>query len=134
MEKPLYKCMTKATNQETSEPQRSLNWALSHRGWFRIFADRIECGPWRIPFSTVRDAVLFRSRQSSISVSVLMVRAGTETYQFGFNPWAHPERYLAVVYREERVKLKLSPFSLALRAVGVLFLLYWFWMELHPAS
>jgi hypothetical protein len=63
-----------------------------------------------------------------------MVRAGTETYQFGFNPWAHPERYLAVVYREERVKLKLSPFSLALRAVGVLFLLYWFWMELHPAS
>ena len=134
MEKPLYKCMTKATNRETGEPQRSLNWALSHRGWFRIFADRIECGPWQIPFSAIREAVLFRSRQSFIPVSILMIRAGTETYQFGFNPWAHPEKYLAIAYREERVKLKLSPFSLALRAVGVLLLLYLLWMGFHGAS
>jgi hypothetical protein len=60
-----------------------------------------------------------------------MIRTGTETYQFGFNPWAHPEKYLAIPYHEERVKLRLSPFSLAVRIVAVLLLLYLLWTELH---
>jgi hypothetical protein len=104
--------MTKATRRETGELRLSVNWVLSRRGWFKVFPDRIECGDWSIPFSDIEEPILYHSRQAFVPVSVLKIRAGAETYQFGFNPWANPERHLPIPYRQERVSLKMSLSSL----------------------
>lgn len=131
MERPLYRCMTKATNRELGEPRLSQNWLWSRRGWFKVFPDRVACGDWDIPFSEIQEVVLYRSRWSFMPVSVLKIRVAGETYQFGFNPWAHPEAHLSIPYREENVKLRLSLFSFAVRAISILVLLYLVWTELR---
>lgn len=87
---------TKATTRESGKPRRSGAWVTARRGWFKVFADRVECGDWKIPFAAVERAVLYTGRQFFIPVSVLELRSEDRTYQFGFNPWAHPEQHLAL--------------------------------------
>lgn len=63
-----------------------------------------------------------------IPVSVLHLITADGSYQFGFNPWARPLKYLDVLTpEEESVRLKYSPFSVAVRLLAFAFLVYWFW-------
>ncbi|MFO0552403.1 MAG: hypothetical protein U0271_28705 [Polyangiaceae bacterium] len=130
MTAPIYRCWTKATDAEAGPPRYSGNWAVARRDWFRIYADRVECGDWRIEGSDVEEAVLFSARQMLIPVLVLSIRTATKTYQFGFNPWARVADYLPFRFRRERAQLGYSAFSVALRVFLVAYLLYWAWRRL----
>lgn len=125
METPIYKCWCKATNAETGELRYSQNWLVARRAWFRVYDDRVECGDWRIPFESVTSTTLFRVRLMIGTAKGLRIETGTETYLFGFNPWASPEKHLDLELKEESTRLKYSPFSLALRIVTVGLLIYW---------
>jgi hypothetical protein len=127
MTEQIYKCWTKATNKERGTLRRSHNWIASRRAWFKIFTDRIECGDWNIPFAEIQEAVVYRGRQMRIPVTVLQIEALGQTYQFGFNPWANPVKYLSLPYREERVTIKYSAFSLAVRVIIACYLIYLTW-------
>ena len=59
MTEPSYKCWVKATNRESGVPRRSGNWVAAKRGWFNVFADRLECGRWTIPVASIRKAVMY---------------------------------------------------------------------------
>ena len=129
MTEPIYKCLTKVTNKAAGTPSHSFNWVISRRGWFKIFTDRIECGNWKIPFAEVQEMLVYRGKQMLIPVTVLQIETSGETYQFGFNPWANPIKYLSVPYREERVRIKYSVFSIAVRVIIVCYLIYLIWLK-----
>lgn len=125
--KSLYFCWTKGTNRESGEPRFAFAWATSRRGWFKVFADRVECGNWTIPFSEVQQVTVFRSRMNWVPVTVLRFELAHQTYQFGFNPWAKPDQHLKVPYREETVKMRYSLFSALVRMFLLVYLAYAIW-------
>lgn len=128
MTAPLYRAWTKGTDQEPGAPRYSANWATARRAWFRVYDDRVECGDWVIPASAVQDAVLYESRQWFMPVSVLAVTTAARTWQFGFNPWARVAEHLPFAFRRERVRLRYSAFSVAVR---VLLLGYVAWVAVR---
>ena len=129
MTTPIYKCWTKATNREGGTLRRSQNWITSRRSWFKIFTDRIECGNWNIPFAEMQEVVVYRGKQMLIPVTVLKIEAFGQTYQFGFNPWANPIKYLSIPYRKEKVRVKYSVFSIAVRVIIACYLIYLIWRK-----
>ena len=122
-----YKCWCKATSREEAEPRYSHNWVASKRAWFKVFEDRIECGSWTIPFSEVKEAVIYNAKQMFIPVQILQVVTEQGNFQFGFNPWATPTKHLALNMRQEEVRLKYSPFSIVVRVLVLGYLAYWVW-------
>ena len=127
MAEPLYKCWAKATDKDAGAHKYSLYWVTSRRAWFKVFDDRVECGDWVLPNSAIRDAVLFKSRQWFIPVSVLRLKTDRKTCQFGFNPWCRVEEHLPLEVRTEKVKARYSAFSLFLRLFLIVYLIYWYW-------
>ncbi len=125
-----YKCFCKATNHEVREPRYSNNWLAARRGIFKVYDDRVECGDWIIPYSEIEHAHIYRTKQMFIHVNVLQLISATGTYQFGFNPWANPFKYLGVKCDESEVKLGYSVFSVVFRVLLVLCLGYWVWNKL----
>jgi hypothetical protein len=128
---PLSQCWTKATDAEPGPPRYSANWALARRARFKSYPDRIECGDWVIPATDVRDAVLYEARQWFIPVYVLAVSTERRTWQFGFNPWCKVAAHLPFAFRRERVRLRHSAFSLAVRALLVAYLAFVLWRFLR---
>jgi hypothetical protein len=123
----LYKCMTKGTKQEDSEPRYSQNWLVARRGSFCIFDDKVKCGDWIINFTDIAKLIIYRTKQLLIPVKVLHFITTKGNYQFAFNPWAQPEKYLMKLNPEEKnVKLKYSIFSIILRIIILGCLLIYF--------
>ena len=106
-----------------------MSWVVAKRAWFEVFADRVECGDWNIPFAGVTSATVYRTSQLFIPVRVLQLETEGCTYQFGFNPWANPCPSLSLPITEERASLGMSPASLLLRVAVVLALAYWAWKK-----
>ena len=128
LEAPLYKCLTKASDREAGVPRRSANWAVSRRGFFRVFRDRVEVGDWRISFADVGRATLYSFPYLFFfKASVLELEANGRTYQFGFNPWAHPEEHFPIPVEEREEKLQYSPFSIAVRVLVAAYIVYLIW-------
>ena len=128
MERPLYTCMTKGTDRAEGTPQFGMHWAVSRRGRFKVYPDRVELGDWRIPFASVERAVLYRFPYLPfVSARVLELEAGGRTYQFGFNPWAHPERHFSIAVEERETKARYSTFSVVLRVALLVYLAYLLW-------
>ena len=115
--KKIYSCITKVAKNENGNPRYSANWIVAKRGVFSVFEDCIECGNWKILFSEIKIAKLYKTKQMFIPVNVLELQTEKETFQFGFNPWANPFKYLKINYEIENVKLKMSKFSLIIRIV-----------------
>ena len=124
-----YKCFCKATNREDKEPRYSHNWVAAKRAMFKVFDDRIECGAWNIPFSEIKSAHLYKTKQMFIPVNVLQLVTEKGNYQFGFNPWATPFKHLGVEYGQSEIKLGYSKFSIALRILLVAYIGYLVWEE-----
>jgi hypothetical protein len=123
----LYRCMTKGTKREDSEPRYSQNWVLARRGVFCIFENKVTCGDWTINFSDVTKLTFYKTRQLLIPVKILHFTTVNGNYQFGFNPWAKPEKYLIKLNPEQKtVKLKYSKFSIILRITILVYLLIYF--------
>ena len=126
----MYRCWTKATDRETGPPRRSQNWVVARRGWFKVFADRLECGDWSIPLGSIRKAVMYEGRSMFMPARVLEVQAERGTFQFGFSPWVSVDRHLPFQYDRVKVKLGFSPFSIVVRVVALGYLLYVIWRAL----
>ena len=122
-----YKCFCKATNREDREPRYSHNWVTAKRAWFKLFDDRVECGSWRIPFSEVKSAHVYKTTQMWIPVTVLQLITEEASYQFGFSPWARPIEHLPLEYEQSDVILEYSTYSIVIRILLVLYLAYWIW-------
>ena len=119
MRKPLYECMTKGlAGEEPGQIVRSQKWVVSRRGTLEIYDDRVVCGDWNVPFSLATDIVLYKGWQFPFPLKVLELVVLDKAYQFGINGWCRPEPHLPEGYRTEKLKMQLSPFSIAARAVA----------------
>ena len=124
-----YKAWCKATNREDSEPRYSANWLASKRAWFKVFDDRIECGSWEIPKKSIHKAIVYKTKQMFIPVTVLQLITEDGSYQFGFNPWTKPAEHLGIEVEEQFITLKYSFFSLFIRVAALAYVGYWIWLE-----
>ena len=88
-------------------------------------ASNVEIGPFPTP--AIQEAVLYKSRQALIPVSVLRLVTADSEYQFGFNPWIQMERHLLFQFNTEEVTLKRSTFSLMVRVAVLAYLISWLW-------
>ena len=124
-----YKCQAKASDRENGSPRRGAAWVKSRRGWFKVFDDRVEFGDWIIPAAAVQEAVLFEMRQLFIPVFVLQLTAAEATYQFGCNPWSRVVRFQPFAVERRRAKLGYSAFSIVIRVVIAVAVIYWLWQQ-----
>ncbi|MGI5172677.1 hypothetical protein H0R92_03625 [Treponema sp. OMZ 840] len=125
MSKPLYRCITKATNKEAGEGVRySQNWVLARRAIFKVYEKEIRCGDWLFDTDKIQNAVLYHIRQMLIPGSVLEFTYEDTVYQFGFNPWAHPEKYFSFPIETKKAKMRYSPLSLAVRVFVLILIAY----------
>lgn len=127
MTQPLHSCLTKATIEEGDDIRRSENWLMSRRARLKVMPDALVCGDWTIPYASIDDAVLFRTRNLFIPCYVLRVKADGKIYQFGLNPGRYWSGELPFSVRRERMRLRYSPYSIAVRLALVSSIIYWAW-------
>lgn len=128
MDQPRYRCLTKGSDWERGTPRSGANWVLARRGLFTVFADRVELGDWRIPFSEIERAIEYRIPYLFLfRFSVLEIEAGGRVFQFGFNPWANPAKHLPFAVERQEAKLGRSIYSVLLRLAILAYLGYLFW-------
>lgn len=123
----LHTCMTKATTAEGDDIRHSFNWVVSRRASLTITSEALICGDWRIPYDTIDEAVLFQTRQWFIPCYVLRVKVKERIYQFGLNPNRFWKGELPFAVTRERMRLKHSTYSIAVRIAFVAALVYWLW-------
>lgn len=129
VEKPLYRCMTKGSREESSEPRASLNWLIAKRGWLRVYPDRVECRKWRIPYADVRKATLYRFKHLFMKSAVIHFETADGHYQFGINPWASPEDHIDLDFEEKETVFRYSTFSKVLRLSLIAYVAFWVWYD-----
>ncbi len=123
----LYRCFTKATISTGDQRQYGPRWVTSRRALLRVYDDRLECGNWMIPYAGMTDAVLYSFRSSFLRIPgyVLTVTTPEKTYHFGLNGWGKFwNGELPFPVRREQGQLKFSGFSIALRILLLVYLLY----------
>jgi hypothetical protein len=133
MASPIYRAWTKAIRTDDRTPEYSASWTAARRGWLNVFTDRLECGNITIPVDAVGDAVLYEARQWFIPVYILTVASADGTYQFGLNPWTNIGRHLPFPFRRERIRLRYSAFSIAVRVALVAYAVYWLYRRFVAA-
>ena len=123
----LFRCMTKATTAEGDDIRRSLNWITARRGILKIYDNHLELGSWHLHNSDFDEAILFSVRQTFIPGYVLRIKSQGTIYQFGLNYNRFWKQELPFSVEHRSMKLKLSWFSLIIRAVSLIFLGYLLW-------
>ena len=129
MEKPIYRCMTKATTAEGENLRRSLNWVVARRAILKVMPDALVCGDWRIPYNQIDEAILF-SIWSIYPGFLLRVRSGETVYQFGLNWNPFWKRELPFPVSREKGKLKYSTFSIIARVILLGYVAYIVWKHM----
>ncbi|HOX46883.1 MAG TPA: hypothetical protein PK668_25015 [Myxococcota bacterium] len=120
----LHRCWTKATTAEGDAVRRSFSWVIARRGFLKVFADRLECGSWVIPYADMSEAVLFSTRQLFFHGYVLRVKAGGRTYQFGLNPGRFWEGELPFPVKRQEMAMGYSWYSIAIRLAALVSIAY----------
>jgi hypothetical protein len=133
MASPVYQAWVKAIRTDGTTPGYSASWLMAHRGWLYVFPDRIECGDTVISAEGSKEAVLYEARQWFIPVHILAVTTANGTWQFGLNPWAKIASHLPFAFRRERVRLRYSAFSIAIRAALIAYVVYLVFRRFAPA-
>jgi len=124
-EELINKYWCKGTNREDKEPRYSHNWVSAKRAWFKIYSDHFECGSWNIKFDKINKINIYKSKQLFIPVKILHIITDKQSYQFGFNPWASPEKDITLNIEEQNINLKYSIFSTVLRIILLIYIIYW---------
>jgi hypothetical protein len=121
----VYKAWTKAIRSGGGPPECGADWISALRGWLKVLPEGIEFGDVYIAASEVKDAVLYEARQWLI-VPVYILAVSTESghWQFGLNPWTDVGPHLPFPYRTERVRLRYSKFSIAVRIILLSYLIF----------
>jgi hypothetical protein len=126
----LHQCMTKATTAEGDDIRHSLNWVTSRRAMLKITPDALICGDWTLPYSEFDEAVLFTAKQwLIIPVHILKVKTGGKIYQFGLNPGKYWKGELPFSAVREKTHIAYSPYSLAVRVLLLVAVVYTLWRE-----
>ncbi|MEM9627090.1 MAG: hypothetical protein AAGA21_12715 [Pseudomonadota bacterium] len=128
-EKPIYKCITKGSRSEASEPRASFNWMVARRGFLKVYPNRVECGNWQVPYADVKKATLYRFRHMFMKAAVIHLETTDGYYQFGLSPWASPEAHIALDFEEKETAFKYSTFSILLRLALIPYVGFWVWYE-----
>lgn len=121
----LYKCLTKATHKKKGDPKHSPHWITARRASFCVYDEHIKCGNWYLKVNEIKNPILFKSRQGFIKFDVIQFDYENQTYQFGFNPWAHPSKYINVDFKIEYKNMKYSTFSLIIRLILIAIIIYY---------
>jgi len=124
---PIHRCMTKGVHGAADQFEYGLGWVTSRRATLKVFRDRLECGNWTIPFSSIEQAVLFETKQWFIPCYVLKVRTNDSTYQFGLNPGKFWSGELPFEVERQKGRLKYSAFSIAIRVVLAAGIIWYFY-------
>jgi len=119
--------MVKATTAEGEEIRRSFNWAVARRAIFKVMPDSLVCGDWTILYNQIDDAILFSVRSLFIPGYILIIKAQGKIYQFGLNWNPFWRKDLPFPVKREKGKLGYSAFSIIVRIIALVFLLYWLW-------
>lgn len=127
--KPLYRCMTKGVRGASEAFEHGLSWVTSRRAFLTVWPDRLECGDWSIPHSTITQAVLFKTRQMFIPCYILKLQTQDATYQFGLNGNKYWASDLPFPVARETGKLKYSIFSIVARVILVAALVWHFFLR-----
>jgi len=130
MNKPLYKCMTKATTAEGNDLRRSFNWVIARRAILQVMPDALVCGDWRIPYDKIDEAVLF-SIWSTFPGFLLRVRVGGTIYQFGLNWNPFWKKELPFTVTREKGKLNYSAYSIIVRVFLLVYVAYMVWKHFN---
>ena len=130
MDKPIHRCLTKATTAEGDQIRHSLSWVVSRRAILKVMPDALVCGAWNIPYQDIDEAVLFSVWGMLVPGFVLRVKSRGRIYQFGLNWSPFWRRELPFPVRREKGKLKWSVFSILVRLVAAGYLLYLAWRHL----
>lgn len=93
--------------------------------------DALICGNWTIPYDTIEEAVLYRTSSLFIPCYVLRIKAFGVTYQFGLNPNRFWKGDLPFPVRRETMRLGYSWFSIIVRVVAVVAIVYWLWNRIR---
>jgi len=126
----LYKCMTKATTTEGGDICRSFNWVVSRRAMLKVTDEALVCSDWCIPYKDIDEAVLFSISQMFIPGYVLRVQSKGTIYQFGLNWGKFWKGELPFHVRREKARLGYSWYSIAVRIILVVFIIYWIYKGL----
>jgi len=122
---PKYKAFVKAIKAASGAPGYQKEWISAFRGGIEFYDDRIAWGEHVVRADEVSDAVVYKTKQWFIPVTVLQVSTEDGTWQFGFNPWVRVADHLPFAFHTERVRLRYSAFSIVARIVLVVLLLLW---------
>ena len=128
MEKPLYKCLTKATTAKGDQLKCGPSWAIAKRGFLKVFADRLECGKWIIPNASIKEAILYSIRSNLfIPGYILKVVTDEKVFHFGLNWGGFWKGDLPFEVRREKSGLGYSISSLISRFVFLVCIFYFLW-------
>lgn len=108
-----------------SEVQHEAGWIAARRGALILTQEKLVCGSWEIPLSTINNALLLRVR--SLFAKALVLKVSTTDgyyYQFGLQYDPAWETQTALKLTIEEGKIKYSVFSIALRVILVIWLIW----------
>ena len=108
-----------------SEVQYGAGWIAARRGALILTQEKLVCGSWEIPLSTISDALLLRVR--SLFGRSLVLKVSTTDgshYQFGLQYDPAWETQTALGLTIEEGKIQYSAFSIALRVILVIWLIW----------
>lgn len=121
--------MTKGVRGASDTFEHGANWITARRAFLCVFGDRLECGDWYIPYQSITQAVLFKTRQMLIPCYILKIRTEDSVYQFGLNGHKFWAEELPFPVLRETGKLKYSKFSIAVRLVLAAALIWYFFFR-----
>ncbi len=122
---------TKAQRTEREqEVRREFGWVTSRRGVLILTAEKLICGSWVIPLSTITDATLLQVRTfAGLGFTKgLILKISTDRgyhYQFGFTYDPAWEEQTALKLSVEDGKVKYSAYSIIVRIV-ICVLVIWY--------
>ena len=146
MENILHKSMVKGIKKEGgvieagSDKWISVKWAGARRAFLHVFADRLECGDWRIPIADIIAAKLLVVPYFFTHTYLLSVQTSSGLYQFGLSPSKFWQGTLP--FSATKIKVKDGKFLvfnilrfavvvwlLTFPPIGIPFLLYVIWLH-----
>ena len=132
MSKLLFQCMTKATTAKGNQFRIGIPWAFSRRAFLKVFDDHLECGDWRIDYTSINDATLFAYRSVFyIPGYVLRINTDEKTYNFGVNGWKYWEGELPFPVRRDKGRVASRLFILVARGFILTYLAIILWNYFH---
>ncbi len=110
--------------KEESAVQHEIGWIVSRRSALILADDRLVCGSWEIPLSSITQASLMRYKALFARALVLKI-ATTDNihYQFGLQYDPAWEKQTALKIDIEDGKIKYSLFSIIIRIIVIVLLI-----------